>query len=281
MGVIYYAHIFLEMKLMDIFNHIGENRDEIIAVPFYGWIRNPVETMVRYAMSSGRYSYWAGRYEIFKQLPINDPFRLFNITMQYTIDSFFKAMMNCGKVNNIEKADIEKDFNELIMLSDPSHSSVTIMDVVLNRLLNEPFLKKIYIYAPVITDAMKNVIMKIFPTHNDIIFVIDATIREAIEYKEDTLTTIMVEDTDMFMDVLQSYSKEERKQYMGNKYFILPAKSSLTNTAKQMVQAMGILPEDPYRYKDFINANLGEVGSYADFLQLKMIKWRTNNDGNQ
>ena len=264
---------------MDIFNHIGENRAEIIAVPFYGWIRNPVESMILYAMRSGKYSYWANRYEIFRALPTNDPTRLFNITMQYTTDSFFKAMVNCGKVNKIEKVDVEKDFNELIMLSDPKYASVTIMDIVLNRLLGEPFLKKLYIYAPVMTNAIKRVIMDMFPTHNDIIFVIDATIREAIEYKEDAFTTIMVEDTDMFMDVLQSYSKEERKKYMGGKYFILPAKSSLTDTAKQMVQSMGILPDDPYRYKEFINANLGEVGSYADFLQLKMIKWReTNND---
>lgn len=260
---------------MDIFNHIGDTRDEIMAVPFYGWIRNPVETMIRYAMSTGKYSRWISKYDIFKQMPIDDSERLFDVTMQYTTDSFFKAMVNCGKANNIEKAEVEKDFNELIMLSDPAFAMQTVMDVVYNRLLRESFLKKLYIYSPVMSANIKKVILDIFPSYNDKIFLTDGTIREMIEYKEDKFTTIFVEDTDMFMDVLQSYSKEERKKYMGGKYFILPAKSSLTTTAKQMVQAMGVLPEEnQYRYKDFISANLGEVGSYADFLQLKMIKWR-------
>jgi hypothetical protein len=274
MGVIYLHPYFFGDDTMDLFNHIGETRNEIMAVPFYGWIRNPVESMIKYAMRSGYYSKWENKYTIFRKLHIeDDPQRLFGATMQYTIDSFFKAMMN-SKADNVEKADVEKDCNELIMLSDPKYASPTVMDLVFNRLLEEDFLQKLYIYSPVMTNAIKKVILDIFPLHNDKIFLTDGTIQEMVEYKEDTFTTIMVEDTDLFMNVLQLYNKEDRRKYMGNKYFILPAKSSLTESAKQIVQTIGILPEEnQFKYKDFINATLGEVGSYADFLQLKTVVW--------
>jgi hypothetical protein len=253
-----------------------------MAVPFYGWIRNPVETMVRYAMSTGKYSEWAMKYEVFKHIPIDDPIRIFNMTTQYTVDSFFKAMVKCGTENHIEKPEIEKDFNELIMLSDPKYSAATIMDIVLNKFLSEPFMKKLYIYSPVMTDVIKKVILDIFPMYNDRIFLVEGVIKDIVEYKEDTFTTIFVEDTNLFMNVLQSYSKEEKLKYMGNKYFILPAKSSLTESAKQVVYTMKILPEtNQFMYKDFIDASLAEVGSYADFLQLKMINWRNSENGDQ
>jgi hypothetical protein len=275
--VIYIAPVFFWSDKMDIFDHIGETRDEVMAVPFYGWIRNPVECMIRYAMIGGKYSKWMQKYDIFKIMPVNDPIQLFNITMQYTIDSFFKAMVKCGTANNIEKPEIEKDFNELIMLSDPKYASITVMDVVFNKLLTEPFMKKLYIYSPVMSDSIKKTIMNIFPAYNDKIFLIEGSIRNIIEYNEDTFTTIFIEDTDLFMNVLQSYDKEEMKKYMSKKYFILPAKSSLTDSAKQIVQTMHVLPEtNQFKYKDFINGNLGEVGSYADFLQLKIINWRNS-----
>jgi hypothetical protein len=260
---------------LEIFDHIGENRNEKLAIPFYGWIRNPVETMVRYLMRTSEYSSWCNKYDILKLMPLNDPMRLFSVTMQYTINSFFEVLVECGKAHNIPKEDVQVDFNKMMVLSDPKLSCTTSMDLIINKLLSESFIEMVCIYVPVVTDQVQQVIVDTFTYKTDIIFVTETDLRQIIESKNPKFTTVFVEDLDRFMDILQSYSAEEKKEYMSDTYYVLPAKSSLTEKAKKLSSSMGALPDtDIYKYKDFINAHLAEVNSYADFLQLKALRWR-------
>lgn len=264
---------------MDLFTHIGENRDEIIAIPFYGWVRNPVETMIRLLMHTGKFSIWCNKYQILRIMPTNDPERLFTLTMQYTINSFYETLLECGKLQGLEKNDVEKDFNEMIMRADPKLSCKTVMDIMLSRLITEDFVKQLHIYVPAMTKNVKDAILDIFTIGTDSIFLAEADLRKIIECQNPKFTTIFVEDTDMFMDIIQSYSPEDKKKYMSNTYYILPAKSSLTERAKRMSQDIGMLADStPFKYQEFIKASLGEVGSYADFLQLKMLTINTQKD---
>ena len=260
---------------MELFDHIDDNRNEVIAIPFYGWVRNPVETMIRYLMRTKEYSKWCSKYAVLRIMPLNDPMRLFSITMQYTINAFFEALVECGKNSNLSKNDVQKDFNEMIVLADPKLSCQTSMDLIINKLLTESFVEQIIIYVPVMTDEIKQVIVDTFTVNTDRIFVTEGSLRDVIESSNPKFTTVFVEDTDQFMDVLQSYGPDEKKKYMSNTYYVLPAKSSLTNKAKELVTSIGTLPDDkPYKYEDFISAHLSEVNSYANFLQLKAVKWR-------
>jgi hypothetical protein len=256
-----------------IFSHIGENRDEVIAIPVYGWIRNPVETMIRLLMSTGMYSRWCSKYSILKLFPLEDKEHLFSMTMNYTINSFYDEMKTCGKRSGVEEKDVERDFNELIMRADPARSVTTIMDMIIIRLLTEDFVKNIYIYAPVMTKPIKDFLANVFTFKASNIYLIEGNIKDVIERTEPKFTTIFVEDTDMFMDVLQSYDDDALKKYMSETYYVLPAKSSLTNEAKQLVRSKGILPDgEKYKYQKFIEAKLAPVNSYAEFLQLKMLR---------
>jgi hypothetical protein len=258
---------------MDLLSHIGENRTEIIAIPIYGWIRNPVETMIRLLMSTGSFDRWCNKYDILRIFPVNDKGRLFTLTMNYTIDSFYKELKKCGTLHDIDEKDVERDFNEMIMRADPAMSVPTFMDIVVEKLLTESFVENIYIYAPVLTDKIMNFLADLFTFKSSNIYLIEANTKEIIEYSKPKFTTVFIEDTDLFMDVLQSYSGEEKKKYMSDTYYILPAKSSLTESARKMVNTSGVLPDkEPYRYEKFIEAHLAEVNSFANFLQLKMLR---------
>jgi len=258
---------------MDLLSHIGENRTEIIAIPIYGWIRNPVETMIRLLMSTGSFDRWCNKYDILRIFPVNDKGRLFTLTMNYTIDSFYKELKKCGALHDIDEKDVERDFNEMIMRADPAMSVPTFMDIVVEKLLTESFVENIYIYAPVLTDKIMNFLADLFTFKSSNIYLIEANTKEIIEYSKPKFTTVFIEDTDLFMDVLQSYSGEEKKKYMSDTYYILPAKSSLTESARKMVNTSGVLPDkEPYRYEKFIEAHLAEVNSFANFLQLKMLR---------
>lgn len=259
---------------MNVFDSIKEpNRDEILAIPFYGWLKNPVETMIRYAMSTGKYSNWRIKYPFLNRFPIDDALRLFSVTMQYTINSFRKAMIESGKEKGIEEKQADADFNELFMNADPSKSSSTIMEVMLMKLLTEDFVKAIYIYEPAMNNSVKDYLSKVFTNDTDRIYLVEGNVRQIIESDNPKFTTIYVEDLDLFMDLLQLYTEEELQKYMAETFYILPAKSSLTDHAKELSATMGIMPtgEDAFRYKKFIDGTLVKVKSGADFFQLKAI----------
>ena len=270
---------------MMIFDDIKDsNRNELLAIPFYGWIKNPVETMIRHLMKTGEIINWRNnRYDFLRAFPFDDPHKLFSLTMQYTINSFRLTMIESGKKYGITENQAEADFNYLITNANPRLSCITVMELMITKLLDESFVKGIYIYDPVMTADMKQYLLKTFTTHNDKIFAVEANIKDIIESENPIFTTVYVEDLDMYMDVLQSYGEEELKKYMSDTYYIMPAKSSLTDGAKQMSAAVGILPKDidVYKYQKFLEGTLKQVNSMVDFLQLKAITLaKPNNGGN-
>ena len=273
MGASWHPYFFGDVN-MNLFDSIKDaNRDEIIAIPFYGWVKNPVESMIRYLMSTGKFSKWLSKYPDLNLFPITDQNRLFSLSSQYTINSFRRLLIESGKRNGINENQADADFNEMLMNADPRRCVATLMELVVAKLLNEPFVKYIYIYEPVMSDAIKRYLADVYTENTERIILLESNIKAIIESSKPKFTTIYVEDTDQFMDVLQSYTKEEREKYMTTTYYILPAKSSLTDKAKQLSASMGVLPtgEDPYRYQGFIKGTLAETKSTADFMQLKYI----------
>ena len=78
---------------MDFLAHIEENRNEVIAIPFNGWIKNIGEMMVKYILSTGKIYEWNNKYPFIKDITMMlDQRRLFNTTSFYTSLSFLNAM---------------------------------------------------------------------------------------------------------------------------------------------------------------------------------------------
>jgi hypothetical protein len=265
---------FFGDESMTVFDSIKEpNRDETLAIPFYGWLKNPVEGMIRYAMRTGKYTEWQLKYPFLEKFHTADQIKLFSETAQYTINSFRNAMVESGKTKNIDEKQADADFNELLMNIDPNTTSSTIMELMLMKLLTEDFVKCVYIYEPVMSTTVKNYIAKVFNDNVDKIYLVEANVREMIESDNPKFTTVYIEDLELFMDVLQLYTEEDMQKYMAETFYILPAKSSLTEHAKETSATLGILPkdEDAFKYKNFIDGTLAKVKSMADFFQLKII----------
>lgn len=259
---------------MTIFDTIKtDNRDEIIAIPFYGWIKNPIETIIRTLMGTGKYARWINKYPFLAAFPVNDPNRFFSLTMQYTLNSFRKALIESGTKNGIEENQIEADFSEMLARADPSLPCITVMELIIKKLLAEDFVKAIYIYEPAMYDTIKKYLAQTFTENINRIYIVESNIKSIIESNDPKFTTIYAEDTEMFMDVLQSYDNETKKKYMSNTYYILPAKSSLTENAKHLSAEMGILPTDSdiFKYQKYLNGTLAQFQSMIDYLQLKAI----------
>lgn len=268
---------------MNVFDDIKEsNRNEIIAIPFYGWIKNPVETIIRVLMNTGNYMKWCNKYPFLRAFPINDQNRLFSMTMQYTMKTFRDALVTSGKNTNIPENVVDANFSEMVNRCDPDLSCMTIMEFMIMKLLKEDFVKAIYVYEPVMTPSIKKYMAKIFTENTDKIYMVETNIKNIIESNDPKFTTVYVEDLDMFMDILQLYDEEARKKYMSDTLYVMPAKSSLTDQAKRMCAEMGVLPTegDVYRYQKFLESSLMEVGSGVNFLQLKAINITNNNGGN-
>ena len=80
---------------MDLFSRIEENRDENIAIPFFGWLKNPVEMMMDYVIRGDKMYYWVRRYGIIKELiSYKDKSGLTDMTFKRSKESF---LMNFGR----------------------------------------------------------------------------------------------------------------------------------------------------------------------------------------
>ena len=81
---------------MDFITKLGENRDEIIAIPFHGWLKNPAELMLRYILGkSGRGYEFMTKYPFLKSLvkTVDRP-RIFRLTSLFSLRSFLTNMYN-------------------------------------------------------------------------------------------------------------------------------------------------------------------------------------------
>ena len=258
---------------MDLFAKIEENRNEKIAIPFFGWLKNPVEMMIDYILRGEKLYYWVRRYGIIKELvSCGDRYRLWAQGSMYTVKSFIGKMLETADPN-IDKRDVEKDFTELIGSVDPSTSMLTMPEVLLTRLISEEFVRGIYIYAPWFSDNVKNYLMRFFRESSKI-YLVETDLKGMIN-REEKMTTIFVEDVDELMGIIQSYP--ENTEVFKGIQFNISANPSLQPDVKELVSAtnsnLGRLKDkkEIFMYEEYMKTLFRRLGCNASFMQVKCV----------
>ena len=263
---------------MNFLSPIDKNRDEVIAIPFNGWIKNIGEMMVKSIMSTGKIYEWYNKYPFIKDLTMNlEAARLFNTTSFYTALSFLDAMHKSNK--NIEKADLEKDYSEIMSYLNPKSAAVTQMEIIIIRLLEEGFLKKMYIYSPWISPEVRDYVSNTLITKNrDKVYLIEGRVRDIFRSYPD-ITTLFVDEVDDLMDLIQSYPDHDKEMY--EKFFVISANPSVTTEAKRLILSGKDENEIPnkYRYEEYMKTLPSRFNSEATYMQLKMMTNRGDGSG--
>lgn len=257
---------------MDLFAKIEENRDEKIAIPFFGWIKNPVEMMVGFILKSDRIFVMAKKYGIInKLLSCEDKNRLWVLGSMYTVKSFIAEMIKTAS-SPMDKRDVEKDFVDLIGNVDPSTALVTLTEALITRLTSEEFVKGIYIYAPWFSDTVKDYIKKTFMNKSKI-YLVETDLKGIIE-REEKMTTIFVENVDELMDIIQSYP--ENTQIFKGIQFNISANPSLKPDVRELLMSGGSLDrlkdkKEVFMYEEYMKTLIGRLGCDATFMQFKFL----------
>lgn len=252
---------------MDIFNHIGDNRNEKIAIPFYGWIKNPVEAMIGTLRDTENIDQWERKYPFMHQmLTAPDSIRLFNITSLYSIKSFLNEMCKCQ--DRIDPKEIESDFSHLTGIMDPNKAIPTVMELMVARLASEDFVKGIYLYAPWFSDVTKAYISNIYRENTNKIFLIEGSLKNIIETRKE-MSTIFVENVDDLMDIIQL--QDDGAKILKNKFFVISAMNATNKETRTCIienRDYSKLKEN-FKYEEYLKTLPNRFGSYAEFLQLK------------
>ena len=191
--------------------------------------------MMDYVIRGDKMYYWVRRYGIIKELiSYKDKYRIWAHGSMYTVKSFIGKMLETADPN-IDKRDVEKDFTELIGSVDPSTALITMPELLLNRLISEDFVKRIYIYAPWFSDNVKTYLMRYY-RESPKIYLLETDLKGMIEYK-DKMTTIFVENVDELMDIIQSYP--ENTQVFKGMQFNISANPSLQPDVREMLMTTG------------------------------------------
>lgn len=256
---------------MQLLSKIGENRDEVIAIPFHGWLKNPTEMMLRYIlMRSGKGYEFMCKYPFVRDIvKTSDRGRIFRLTSLYSLRSFLTYMYNSAK--GVDPKVIEADYCEITSHMDPQDGSLTQMEIGLGNLLKEDFVKKVYIYSPWFSDETKDYIVKFFDGFLDKIFLVENNLKGVIETMPD-VTTFFAESSDELMETLQSHQDHDPK--LKGKYFIISAMPSLKPEAMAML-ALGKDPDEiknKYNYQDYMQSLQSRFGAAATFAKLKMVE---------
>ena len=256
---------------MDFITKLGENRDEVIAIPFHGWLKNTAELMLRYILGkSGRGYEFMTKYPFLKSLvkTVDRP-RIFRLTSLFSLRSFLTNMYNSAK--GVDPKDIEVDYCEITSHMDPKEGSLTQMELGLMNLLKENCVKKVYIYTPWFSDETRDYIINVFDGYLDKIFLVENNLKGIIETMPD-VTTIFAESSDELMETLQAHEDHDPK--LAGKFFIISSMPSLTTETSAMI-AMGKDPDEiryKYQFQEYMESLPTRFGSAAQFARLRMVK---------
>lgn len=256
---------------MDLLSKIGDNRDEVIAIPFHGWLKNPVEMMMRYIlMRSGKGYEFICKYPFVRDLiKTSDRGRIFRLTSLYSLRSFLTDMYNSAK--GVDPKIIENDYVEITSNMHPRDGSLTQMEIGLGNMLKADFVKKVYIYSPWFSDETKDYIVKFYDGNLNKIYLVENNLKGMIETMPD-VTTFFAESSDELMEILQSHEDHDPK--LAGKFFVISAMPSLAPEAAVML-ALGKEPEEiktKYKFQDYMQSLPNRFGSAANFAKLKMVE---------
>lgn len=258
---------------MNFLSPIGKNRDEVIAIPFNGWIKNVGEMMIKSIMSTGKIYEWYSKYPFIKEITMDlEATRLFNMTSFYTALSFLDTMYKSNR--KIQKADLERDYSEIMSYLNPKSASITQMEIIIVRLLEEDFVKKLYIYSPWFNPEIKDYIINNLITKNrDKVFLIEGRVRDIFRLYPD-VTTLFVDEVEDLMDLIQSYPEHDKGLY--EKFFVISANPSVTTEAKRLILSGKDENEisNKYKYEDYMKTLQSRFNCEATYMQLKMLSDR-------
>lgn len=255
---------------MDFLAHIGDNRNEVIAIPFNGWIKNIGEMMIKYILSTGKIYEWYAKYPFIKDItPVLEHRKLFNMTSFYTSLSFLNAMYESN--NNIPKQDLQRDFSEIMSFLNPNTASITQMEIIIIRLLEEDFVQKMYIYSPWFSKEIREYIDKLITKNRHKVYLVEDDVVGTFKSHSD-ITTMFVDEVENLMDLIQSYPDHDRN--MMNKFFVISANPSLTTEAKKSLVVNGECDTQMYKYGDYMKTLKNRFNSDATYLQLKMVDFK-------
>lgn len=247
-----------------------DNRNEVIAIPFHAWLKNPVELMVRSNMRSPKYKEYLQKYPYFEMFTkfADDLKALFTVTSLYTLESAFEAMKLTA--NTKDTKEIEFDYIEMSSNMDPNLGSVTQMELALDEMLSEDFIKKVYIYTPWISDMTRNYIEKTYPKYMKKIYFADMDFRMVMEHLTDA-TTIFVPSGDELMADLQN--REDGDPRVKDIYFVTNCNTSFTpESLNYFIKGGPITPESvKLLYSDYFDTLPERFGAMNVYRQLKQV----------
>lgn len=254
---------------MDFLAHIEENRNEVLAIPFNGWLKNIGEMMVKFIFSTGKIYEWTRKYPFIKDITMTlEQQKLFNITSFYTSLSFLNEMYKSN--HNVSKEELQKDYSEMMSYLNPNSAAITNMEIILIRLLEEGFVKKVYIYSPWFSPEIKEYLNRVIIKNRDKVVLIENDIIGTFKSYPD-ITTLFVDEVEDLMRLIQSYPDNDMA--MRNKFFVISANPSLTKEAKELNVRNGRLEDakEIYKYQGYMQSLRSRFNSDAVYLQLKMM----------
>ena len=258
------SSIFLEVN-MDFLAHIEENRNEVIAIPFNGWIKNIGEMMVKYILSTGKIYEWNNKYPFIKDITMMlEQRRLFNTTSFYTSLSFLNAMYESNR--NVPRTELQADYSEMMSYLNPKSAAITNMEIIIIRLLEEAFVKKIYIYSPWFSPEIRDYINRIITKNKDKVYLIESDLIGTFKNNPD-ITTMFVDEVEDLMRLIQMYPDHANE--LNGKFFVISANPSITKSAKEALAKNIEIDKikDMYKYQDYMKTLKNRFNSDAVYIK--------------
>lgn len=197
----------IDLNTPIIENRMFPQRDETFIVSFEGFIKNISESLIRFMLRDREY--WIKKYPGLSLFDNISPGDIYYNTM------FFPPMILLQSIANdtLTEEEIENDMYFISSSVSLFNSLMTSFEYSLYRLLQEPFVKKVYIYKPF--SFFENEIEYLSEKYIDVIDKIELESECPIHelYEKINATTIFTTDLGFIFDYIKNTAPEEKKKH--------------------------------------------------------------------
>jgi hypothetical protein len=199
------------------------NRPEVIAVKFYGCIKNACETML-ISMLRNDFGYWVKRYPGIKEITGYGSIKeTYYQLMKFTPKDFLIKMRK--PYDDLIENEIVGDMARLLGdLADPGYSSITSLEIALHEISKYEFCEKIYVYDTALGELTKNYIAGTCSSAGNKVYMYTGFLKELMMPE---VTTYFVDDVEDLMKIMEEYEYDKREDELKGKQFFVESPNAV------------------------------------------------------
>lgn len=210
---------------LDFNTPIMHNRDEAIAIRFYGCIKNACEVML-VSMLENDFGYWVKRYPgVMGISSLKTVKEAYYFLLHFTPKDFLTQMRK--PYEPLTERDITGDISRLLGdLADPNKCSVTSLEIAIHQIAKYDFCKKVIVYDTAMSDKTKMYISDLFADTGNKVYMYTGFLKEIVK-EEKEVNTFFVDDVEDLMAIMEEYEFEKREKELSEKQFFVESPNAV------------------------------------------------------